>query len=149
MSRHQNHSHPEEHRLSDELRRNARKLTGPRKALLEALQRQDHPVTIKEITARLKTGCDLTTIYRSMHLLETLGLVKRFDFGDGIARFELVQQGEDDHHHHLICTGCSRVVEIEDCFPEELEERIARGNGFASITHRLEFFGVCPECQEK
>lgn len=138
----------EQHRLSEQLRKTARKMTGPRKALVEALRLQDHPVTIKEITAHLRDGCDLATIYRSMHLLETLGMVQRFDFGDGIARFELVHEGHDDHHHHLICTGCSRVVEIEDCFPQELQERIARGNGFTGITHRLEFFGVCPSCQE-
>jgi Fe2+ or Zn2+ uptake regulation protein len=40
-------------------------------------------------------------------------------------------------------------VEIEECFPQELERRIANGNGFAQITHKLEFFGVCPKCQEK
>jgi Fe2+ or Zn2+ uptake regulation protein len=41
------------------------------------------------------------------------------------------------------------VVEIEDCFPEELEQRIATGNGFTSITHKLEFFGICPSCQSE
>jgi Fur family transcriptional regulator, ferric uptake regulator len=75
--------------------------------------------------------------------------VKRFDFGDGTARFELVHHDGDQHHHHLVCTGCSRVVEIEECFPEELEQKIASGNGFASISHKLEFFGICPECQVK
>ena len=135
--------------MSERLRRHARKMTGPRKSLLEALHRQHHPVTIKEITAQLREDCDLATIYRSMHLLENLGMVKRFDFGDGVARYEMVEEGEEDHHHHLICTGCATVVEIEECFSEELEERIARGNGFKSITHRLEFFGICPECQEK
>jgi Fur family transcriptional regulator, ferric uptake regulator len=149
MSKESKQPHSEVSHFSEHLRRNARKLTGPRKALLEVLRKQQHPLTIREITGELRNGCDMATVYRSMHLLEQLGLVKRFDFGDGTARFELVSEGEDDHHHHLICTNCSRVVEIEDCFPEELEERIARGNGFTSITHRLEFFGVCPTCQEK
>ena len=39
------------------------------------------------------------------------------------------------------------VVEIEECFPKDLEKRIAEGNGFRQITHRLEFFGLCPRCQ--
>ena len=83
-----------------------------------------------------------------MAMLEKLGMVKRFDFGDGAARFELVGEGDDGHHHHLICTRCAGVVEIAECFPEEIERRIARANGFTGVTHRLEFFGVCPDCQK-
>ncbi len=102
----------------------------------------------KEILAALPKGeCDLATIYRSMHLLEKMGMVKRFDFGDGTARFELVGEGDDGHHHHLVCTNCSAVVEIEECFPGEIEKRIAAANGFKAVTHKLEFFGICPDCQ--
>ena len=54
-----------------------------------------------------KDQCDLATIYRSMHLLEKMGMVKRFDFGDGAARFELIGEDDDGHHHHLVCTRCS------------------------------------------
>lgn len=134
--------------LTDKLRRRSRKITGPRQAILDLLRRHHHPLTNKEIFSALPPGdCDLATVYRSMHLLEDMGLVKRFDFGDGTARFELVQEGDDGHHHHLICTRCSEVVEIDECFPRELEEKIARGNGFTQITHKLEFFGLCPQCQ--
>ena len=106
-------------------------------------------MTNREIFGSLPKGdCDLATIYRSMHLLENMGMVKRFDFGDGIARYELVAAGDDGHHHHLICTRCADVVELEDCFPIELEKTIAARNGFKAITHKLEFFGLCPECQK-
>lgn len=136
--------------FSGKLRESASKMTGPRRAILDLLEREEHPQTIREIHAALGRGCcDLATIYRAMHLLERLGLVKRFDFGDGAARFELIHLDEDGHHHHLVCTTCSKVVEIDECFPAELEERIAAGNGFASISHRLEFFGICPACQNK
>lgn len=102
----------------------------------------------KEIFAALPKGdCDLATVYRSMHLLEETGMVKRFDFGDGISRFELLEEGDDGHHHHLVCTRCSDIVEIEECSMHPLEEEIARNNGFKAVTHRLEFFGICPKCQ--
>lgn len=134
--------------LTDRLRGQSRKITGPRAAILDLLRRHPHPLSNKEIFAALPRGeCDLATIYRLMHLLEGLGMVKRFDFGDGVARFELVAEGEDGHHHHLVCTGCSTVVEIEDCFSSELETKIASRNGFKAVTHRLEFFGLCPRCQ--
>jgi Fur family transcriptional regulator, ferric uptake regulator len=134
--------------LTERLRRESRKVTGPRQAILELLRCQSHPLAIREIFAALPAGIiDLATIYRSMHLLEQMRMVKRFDFGDGAARFELVPGGEDGHHHHLVCTRCSVVLEIEECFPERVEKNLAKRSGFQSITHRLEFFGLCPKCQ--
>ena len=143
------HSHRAQPKVADRLRAESRKLTGPRRAIIAALEEQSHPLTIREIHSAIGTECDLATIYRSMHLLEKMRLVQRFDFGDAVARYELVRHEDHEHHHHLICTDCSKVVEIEDCFSEELERRIASGNGFAQITHKLEFFGVCPACQSK
>jgi Fur family ferric uptake transcriptional regulator len=133
--------------LTARLRRRLRKVTGPRQAILEILRLRRAPLTIKEIHAQLGSNCDLVTIYRSMHLLEEMGMVKRFDFGTGAARFELLGEGDDGHHHHLVCTRCSDVVELEECFPHRLEQKIAARNGFKFVTHKLEFFGVCPRCQ--
>jgi Fur family ferric uptake transcriptional regulator len=134
--------------LTAQLRGKSRKITGQRQAILEILRRHDGPLSIKEIRGQLaKEGCDLATIYRSMHLLEGMGLVKRFDFGSGGARFELLGEGDDGHHHHLVCTRCAEVVELAECFPTELEDRIASENGFKAVTHKLEFFGLCPRCQ--
>ncbi len=133
--------------LTDRLRGKAHKVTGPRQAILDVLRRHEHPLTSREILGALADGeCDLATIYRSMHLLEEMGMVHRFDFGDGAARFELVAD-EEAHHHHLVCRSCAAVVEVTDCFPPDLEERIARKAGFKRVSHRLEFFGLCPLCQ--
>ena len=147
------HKHPHERQelssLTGRLRRESRKITGPRAAILEILRHHPHPLTNREIFLQLPKGqCDLATIYRAMQMLEKLGMVKRFDFGDGAARFELVGEGDDGHHHHLVCTRCDAVVEIEECFSEEIERRIASENGFQAVTHRLEFFGICPGCQK-
>jgi len=134
--------------LTEKLRAKSRKITGPRQAILEVLRRRRHPMSSKEIFAALPAGnSDLATVYRSMHLLEGMHMVKRYDLGDGVARYELLAEGDDGHHHHLVCTRCSAVVEIEECFTRELEEKVAERNGFKAITHRLEFFGICPQCQ--
>jgi Fur family transcriptional regulator, ferric uptake regulator len=144
---HRHHS-PELPELTDKLRRKLRRVTIPRQAILRILRTHRRPLTIKEIHQTLSPGdCDLATVYRSVHLLERMGMVKRFDLGEGAARFELLREGDDGHHHHLVCTRCSDIVEIEECFPEELQARIATANGYAKVTHRLEFFGVCPRCQ--
>lgn len=153
MPRHR-HSHSHAHssqplpQLTDRLRRNARRITGPRQAILEVLRKHRHPLSNKEIQAALPGGdCDLATVYRSMHLLESMKMVKRFDLGDGVARYELLAEGDDGHHHHLVCTRCAKVVEIDECFTRELQDKIAARNGFKAVSHKLEFFGVCPRCQ--
>ena len=154
MMRH-SHSHPAfrlEHRpvteLAERLRNQSRKATGPRQAILCVLRQHPHPLSNKEIFSALPPGeCDLATVYRSMHLLRTMGMVKRFDWGDGVARFELLAEGDDGHHHHLICTECETIVEVQECFPPELEQQIAAKHGFRTVTHKLEFFGVCGPCQ--
>jgi len=135
-------------KLAERLRRKSHKVTGPRQALLNLLRSQPHPMSAKEIFAALpKHECDLATVYRSLRLLEQMGMVKRFDFGDGTARFELLEEGDDGHHHHLVCIRCSGIVELDECSMTELEERIAARNGFKAVTHKLEFFGLCPRCQ--
>jgi Fur family ferric uptake transcriptional regulator len=144
------HSQPRQEisALKNRLHGEARKFTVPRAAILEILRQHPHPLTNKEIFSEMPKGSgDLATIYRSMHLLEKMGMVKRFEFGDGAARFELVAEGDDGHHHHLVCTKCSDIVEIEECFPERIEKKIAAKNRFKAVTHKLEFFGICPACQ--
>jgi len=149
-TRKHSHSHKRQElsALKNRLRGQARKITGPRAAILEILRAHPHPLTNREIFSEMpRGGCDLATIYRSMHLLEKMGMVKRFDFGDGAARFELVGENDDGHHHHLVCTKCNEVVEIEECFPQTIEKKIAAKNRFKAVTHKLEFFGICPACQ--
>lgn len=154
MRKSHNHSHSRKKQdlssLKNRLRGQSRKITGPRAAILEILRKHLHPLTNREILIEMQTGreqCDLATIYRSMHMLEKMGMVKRFDFGDGASRFELVGENDDGHHHHLVCTKCSEVVEIDECFPKKIEKQIAAKNNFKGVTHKLEFFGICPECQ--
>ena len=152
-----NHEHDHSHahkqpaaidELTQQLRDNAQKITGPRHAILNVMREHQQPLTNKEIFSRLPEGmCDLATVYRSMHMLLKMGMVTRYDFGDGIARFELNCPECDGHHHHLVCNKCSKIIELNECFPDELEAAIARKHGFSAVTHKLEFFGVCPDCQ--
>jgi Fur family ferric uptake transcriptional regulator len=136
--------------LAERLRRKSRKITGPRQAILDILRQQAHPMSTQELFAALPRGdCDLVTVYRSMRLLESVGMVKRFDLGDGVARFELLAEGDDGHHHHLVCTGCAAVIEIEQCFMRRREQQIAGRHGFKAVTHKLEYFGLCPKCQRQ
>ncbi len=136
--------------LTGQLRKFSRKVTGPRQLILSILRKQSRPLTTREILAAIpRNQCDLATIYRSMHLLEGMHMVRRVEFGDGATRFELAEEGGHDHHHHLVCTRCAEVVAIEDCVLSEIESRLAAASGFTGVTHRLEFFGICSRCQKR
>lgn len=138
-----------EHRLSLRLRREARKITAPRRAILRVLQRASGSLTHKEIFQALPADhCDLATVYRSVKVLEQLGLVKRFHFENGTTRFAWLNDRPDAHLHHLVCTECNRIVELEECIVADLEKRLIAQSHFKAVTHRLEFFGVCPTCQK-
>ena len=134
--------------LQSRLSRESKKLTGARREILRIMQAELRPLTNKEIFELLpQRRCDLVTVYRSVQLLESLGMVKRFVMGDGVTRFAFVSDGEDAHRHHLVCTRCKAIVEIGECIVRELEERVVAKSRFKAVTHRLEFFGVCPSCQ--
>jgi len=115
---------------------------------LRVLEAETRPLSNQEIHQRLphRAG-DLATVYRSVQLLERLNLVKRFHFGDGTARFALIDERHQGHQHHLVCTRCASLVAIGDCVVRELEARVALQSKFKAVTHRLEFFGICPACQ--
>ena len=132
----------------ERLRRESWKMTGPRRAILRVLEEEKRPLSNQELHQRLPRGAsDLATVYRLIQLLERIGAVKRFQFGDGLARFALVDERHHGHQHHLVCTKCANMVEIGDCVVRELEQRVAIQSKFKAVTHRLEFFGICPSCQ--
>ena len=127
------------------LRENHHRVTEPRKAMLRILTQEHGPFTAEEVHRRLAKGsCDLVTVYRSLTAMEEINVVRRCDFGDGSYRYE-INMGEH-HHHHIICRVCHSVKTLDLCVADGLE-RIARQMGYAKVTHMLEIFGVCPECQ--
>jgi Fe2+ or Zn2+ uptake regulation protein len=84
------------------------------------------------------------TVYRAVDLLLRDGLLDRVPLADGTHRFRVCG---DMHHHHLTCTQCQRIVEVDACLPPELLAAIARSTDFAIEGHALELFGRCPQCR--
>lgn len=124
------------------------KRTKTREILLEFLIEKHGPFSIEEIRQALKRKeLDLVTVYRCVQAFEKIGLVRRCEFGDGIARFEF--QGEEGcHHHHVICVECRKTENLDDCRLPKLEGEVKR-LGYSEIRHSLEFFGVCRDCVSK
>lgn len=125
------------------------KLTAPRKGIIALLMEQHGPFTIEELHQKMgaleaKEAPDLATIYRTMTRFEELRIVNRCDFGDGTLRFELAHL--DHHHHHIVCRKCRIVTPLDPC-TIDLEALLPKNHGFQEVSHKLEFFGLCPKCQ--
>lgn len=135
-------------KLKEKMKGRGLKLTGPRRRILEFLAENDcgHP-SAQEIHAavnRILPGTGIATIYRTMDLLLKLGLVRALVLNDNRLRYEIDR--EENHHHHLICTGCRRVEEFTSCTFDHLIGDIENTTRFVVKRHDLEAYGLCPEC---
>jgi Fur family ferric uptake transcriptional regulator len=85
-----------------------------------------------------------TTVYRTLKLLVEAGLAQERHFDDGLTRYEV----EHDHHDHLVCLQCGKIIEFESEEIESAQERIAAEYGFKILRHRHELYGHCSSCAE-
>jgi Fur family ferric uptake transcriptional regulator len=125
------------------------RLTKGSQKVLQILEKTTALSTAQDIHALLRKEDDeapgLTTVYRALESLASLGLVQAVDLGDGEKRFELVTPGE--HHHHLVCDACKDSVHLDQCLIQDLESAIRSKYGFEVRGHILELFGICKRCK--
>ncbi|HEX6491856.1 MAG TPA: transcriptional repressor [Candidatus Dormibacteraeota bacterium] len=123
--------------------------TRHRRALIEVLRGAKQPLTIAEILA-VATGLPQSSVYRNLAVFEETGIVQRLVGAGDFARFELA---EDllGHHHHLVCSSCGSMLDVELSADLEAElERalatVARRKRFQLHAHRLDLVGLCRDC---
>ncbi len=124
-----------------ELRKAGVRITRPRRIILAILsETEGHPdaLEIFRRAAEIDSSLSLSTVYRTMKLLEGLGAIHRHAFEGGPSRFE---QAGGDHHDHLIDIETGDVIEFKSDRIEQLQNEIARSLGYDIIHHRLELYG--------
>jgi Fur family transcriptional regulator, ferric uptake regulator len=132
---------------ADVLRMGGFRATTSRIQLLNLLEKSGTPLSIQRIAMVWKGKApDITTLYRSLTDLNLAGIVRRIDLNTGTAHFEYTPSRP--HHHHIVCSDCGKVEELEHCSVSGLEKRlIQESEHFKSInSHNLEFFGRCTTC---
>jgi Fur family transcriptional regulator, ferric uptake regulator len=136
--------------------------TRARRAVVDALLASLGPVSPAELLeAGRKThpALGLVTVYRTLDILEQLGLVRKLHLEEGCHSYALSTaalradrndhvRGEDAHGHHIICQECHRAVEFAGCDMDAVIASVRQQTGFAVRSHWLEMFGLCPTCQE-
>lgn len=136
--------------FKEHLKEKGYKLTSQRQAVLDIiLEHNGQHLSTEEIYDLVKINhpeIGLATVYRTLILMDRLGLIYKLDLDDGCSRYELNKINEDHKHHHLICTKCGSVSEVQDDLLEALEEQILKKNNFIVKDHRVKFYGLCGKC---
>lgn len=121
------------------------KFTRQREAIAEVAFASESHLTLPELLERaraLQSSVGYATVYRTMKLLAESGLVSEHHFAEtGYSRYEVAHDGE--HHDHLICVTCGRIIEYEDPEIERRQEATAAQFGFRVVSHRHEIYGEC------
>jgi Fur family ferric uptake transcriptional regulator len=106
-----------------------------------------HHISAEELYAEVKKispHVGYATIYRTLRLLKECDLVSERHFDDDQARYEVVSER---HHDHFICERCGKIIEFENESLEQLQEAIARELDVTLTRHKMELYGLCPDCQ--
>lgn len=125
-----------------------KRLTVARRAVAEAIAEQAGHFTAEDVLAasrRHRRAVGRATVFRSLELLADLHLIERVDLPSGEHAY--VACAPDAHHHHVVCSVCGRAVEVGELGLGPILERIETSTGFAIASHRLEVYGVCPDCR--
>jgi Fe2+ or Zn2+ uptake regulation protein len=121
--------------------------TEPRRAVAELIAAREGHFTARELVddaAERRLAIGRATVFRALELFADLNLVERLDLPSGEHAYVAC---EPEHHHHVVCSHCGRSTEVEDCGMTEVAREVARRTGYRIERHRLELFGICPDCR--
>jgi Fur family transcriptional regulator, ferric uptake regulator len=134
------------HTWDDTLRAGGYRVTPQRQLVLEAVARLEH-ATPEEIHAEVRQtahGINVSTIYRTLELLEQLGLVKHSHIHHGAPSYHLTEHA---HHVHLVCRQCEQITEVDQSAVAPLVVALEEGQGFQTDLGHLTVFGLCASCR--
>lgn len=120
--------------------------TRQKEAILRVLKgNNNHPTAswIYEQVRQEIPHISLGTVYRDLKSLKQEGKIAELDFAGSLSRFD----GNTENHYHFRCQKCGRIFDIPEPVDKEIDDRVAQKTGFEVLCHRLEFYGLCPDCQ--
>ncbi|MDH4141393.1 MAG: transcriptional repressor [Chloroflexota bacterium] len=123
------------------------RVTGPRRNVVGLIAGRSGHFTAADLVTesnRRRLGVGRATVFRTIEVLSDVGVVERIDLPSGEHAYIACQPV---HHHHVVCSGCGRTRDVDDAGLRHVVRDIARQTGYRVDDHRLELFGLCPECQ--
>ena len=135
--------------ILDKLKEKGHRITPQRLVILRTLvESQNHP-SVEDIFAKVKVNfptTSLATIYKTIAVIKELGEVLELEFSSGHNRYD----GHKPYPHpHLLCVKCKKIVDPELSSLAHLTQELVFDTGYRILSHRLDFYGICPECQQQ
>lgn len=121
------------------------RVTPSRRAVIAAILAQTGHFAADDLAARCG-GAGRATVFRTIRLLTELGVVCRVLLEDGSKHYMVSQRG---HHHHLVCTACGKVQDLDQCAITDVVRELSEATGYEVEGHWLELYGRCAECRAK
>lgn len=124
--------------------------TEQRRLIIDTFMAAQPHISIDELLTQVRqkdARIGYATVYRTLKMLAECGIAHERHFDDGFARYELAVT--TNHHDHLICTECGKIVEFEEPQIEDLQLAVADRHGFVVTHHRHELYGLCASCHAK
>jgi len=130
------------------LRARGYRLTPQRQLVLEAVTALGHatPDDVHAEVQRTSSAVNLSTVYRTLELLEELGLVTHTHLGHGPPTYHLAEKAD---HLHLVCRDCGRVTEADVSVADDLVAQVSARHGFETDVRHFAIFGRCADCQKE
>lgn len=125
-----------------------KRMTKQRKKILEVLKNTNSHPTADWIYDQVKKeipNISLGTVYRNLNVLSDMGKIMILDYGSSYSRFD----GNPKDHYHFNCEKCDNVFDINLEVMKNINEKLNTETPFKIFNHRLEFYGLCPDCQQK
>lgn len=122
--------------------------TGQRRELAAVIASFDGAFTAADVAAVARgRGMEVgrATVFRTLDLLQSVGSLERVDLPEGEHAYVVCVPSA--HHHHLICTACGLSRDVDDPGMAQLADSVASRSGYRVDAHRLELFGICPDCR--
>jgi Fur family ferric uptake transcriptional regulator len=132
-------------RITLKLEARGYRVTPSRRAVVAAVLAQTGHFTADDLVTRCR-GAGRATVFRTLRLLTELGAVCRVLLEDGSMRYLVSERG---HHHHLVCTGCGSVQDLDACAISGMIRELSEATGYEVDGHWLELYGRCVECQAR
>ncbi len=147
--------HKQLEKCEEILKENGCRMTLPRKVILKLFTSTRGHLNAKEVYLKINKDypeIGMTTVYRTLDLLVRLKVLNRFEFGGGQSSYEL-KADSMNHHHHLICSTCGKVIHYVDFIDEamrffdKLQKHLSKKYGFRIDDHEVQFYGLCDSCR--
>jgi Fe2+ or Zn2+ uptake regulation protein len=134
--------------VEDLLRKSGHKITSQRLAIIKIVMESQEllsPAALYTRVQQIDPEVGEVTVYRTLNILSELGLVCIVHTGENTHSYISCPP---EHHDHLICSRCGKVVDFMNCNVSDLEKRLMSETGFAIKEHRLDFYGTCRQCKK-